>query len=50
MLLDLDKWNPFRFLRSHPAQQSASGGAGAPNTKSAKREVKCATDWRHANG
>ncbi|CAD6554884.1 hypothetical protein LMG28727_05789 [Paraburkholderia kirstenboschensis] len=32
MHLDLDKWNPFRFLRSHPAQQSASGSAGAPHT------------------
>ena len=29
MPLDLDKWNPFRFLRSH-GQKSASGGAGAP--------------------
>jgi HSP20 family protein len=30
MPLDLDKWNPFRFLRSHSAQKSASGYAGAP--------------------
>ncbi|MFM0514168.1 Hsp20/alpha crystallin family protein [Paraburkholderia sp. RL17-373-BIF-A] len=30
MLLDLDKWNPFRFLRSHSAQTSASDHAGAP--------------------
>ncbi|KAE8754583.1 Hsp20 family protein [Paraburkholderia madseniana] len=30
MLLDLDKWNPFRFLRSHPAQKNASGQTGAP--------------------
>ncbi|WOD13887.1 Hsp20/alpha crystallin family protein [Paraburkholderia kirstenboschensis] len=32
MLLDLDKWNPFRFSRSHPAQKIASGDAGAPGT------------------
>jgi HSP20 family protein len=32
MPLDLDKWNPFRFLRLHPAQKSASGGADAPRT------------------
>ena len=32
MLLDLDKWNPFRFLRSHPGQESASCHAGAPRT------------------
>jgi HSP20 family protein len=32
MPLDLEKWNPFRFLRSHPAQKSASGHAGAPRT------------------
>lgn len=32
MLLDLDKWNPFRFSRSHPAQKMASGDAGAPRT------------------
>ena len=32
MPLDLDKWNPFQFLRSHPAQKSASGGADAPRT------------------
>ncbi len=32
MPLDLDKWNPFRFLRSHPTQKSASGGADAPRT------------------
>jgi HSP20 family protein len=32
MPLDLDKWNPFRFLRSHPAPKSASGGADAPGT------------------
>jgi len=31
MALDLDKWNPFRFLRSHP-QKGASGHAGAPRT------------------
>ncbi|MEM5370711.1 Hsp20/alpha crystallin family protein [Paraburkholderia azotifigens] len=31
MPLDLDKWNPFRFLRSH-AHTSASGGAGASRT------------------
>ncbi len=31
MPLDLDKWNPFRFLRSH-AHKSASGGAGALRT------------------
>jgi HSP20 family protein len=31
MPLDLDKWNPFRFLRSH-AQKGASGPAGAPRT------------------
>jgi HSP20 family protein len=30
MLLDLDKWNPFRFLRSHPAQKNASGQTGGP--------------------
>ncbi|MEM5460426.1 Hsp20/alpha crystallin family protein [Paraburkholderia phytofirmans] len=32
MPLDLDKWNPFRFLRSHSAQKSASDRAGAPRT------------------
>jgi HSP20 family protein len=32
MPLDLDKWNPFRFLRSHSAQKGASGGADAPRT------------------
>lgn len=32
MPLDLDKWNPFRFLRSHPTQKGASGGADAPRT------------------
>ncbi|HEY3600206.1 MAG TPA: Hsp20/alpha crystallin family protein [Paraburkholderia sp.] len=32
MPLDLDKWNPFRFLRSRPAQKNASGHAGAPCT------------------
>ncbi len=31
MALDLDKWNPFRFLRSH-AQKGASGRADAPRT------------------
>lgn len=31
MPLDLDKWNPFRFLRSH-AQKGASGHVGAPRT------------------
>jgi len=31
MPLDLDKWNPFRFLRSH-APKGASGHAGAPPT------------------
>jgi HSP20 family protein len=29
MALDLEKWNPFRFIRSH-AQQGASGHAVAP--------------------
>ncbi|MFL9913216.1 hypothetical protein [Paraburkholderia sp. RL17-337-BIB-A] len=32
MPLDLDKWNPLRFLRSHSAQKTASGHAGAPRT------------------
>ncbi|ACD19848.1 Hsp20/alpha crystallin family protein [Paraburkholderia phytofirmans] len=32
MPLDLDKWNPFRFLRSHPAQKNAAGRADAPRT------------------
>ncbi|MGE8163631.1 Hsp20/alpha crystallin family protein [Paraburkholderia sp. NPDC080076] len=32
MPLDLDKWNPFRFLRSHSAQKSASDRADAPRT------------------
>ncbi|REE21742.1 HSP20 family protein [Paraburkholderia sp. BL27I4N3] len=32
MLLDLDKWNPFRFLRSDSAQEKASGPAGASRT------------------
>src|ERR1700748_3568825 len=32
MPLDLDKWNPFRFLRSNSAQRSAAGGAGADGT------------------
>ena len=31
MALDLDRWNPFRFLRSH-AQKGASGRADAPRT------------------
>ncbi|MBP0588252.1 Hsp20/alpha crystallin family protein [Paraburkholderia sp. LEh10] len=31
MPLDLDKWNPFRFLRSH-AKKGASGHAAAPRT------------------
>jgi HSP20 family protein len=32
MPLDLDKWNPFRFLRSNSAQRSAAGQAGADGT------------------
>ena len=32
MHLDLEKWNPFRFLRSHPAPKSASGDAAGPRT------------------
>lgn len=32
MPLDLEKWNPFRFLRSHAAQKKESGDAGAPLT------------------
>ncbi len=32
MPLDLDKWNPFRFLRPHPGQKSTSGHAVAPPT------------------
>ena len=31
MAVDLDKWNPFRFLRSH-VQKGASDQAGAPRT------------------
>ncbi|MCC8397609.1 Hsp20/alpha crystallin family protein [Paraburkholderia sp. MMS20-SJTR3] len=31
MHLDLDKWNPFRFLRSHSAQKTAAVGASAPH-------------------
>lgn len=31
MALDLDKWNPFRFLRSH-TQKGTSDHAGAPRT------------------
>ncbi|SOE87237.1 HSP20 family protein [Burkholderia sp. YR290] len=32
MPLDLEKWNPFRFLRSHPSQKNESSQAGAPRT------------------
>jgi HSP20 family protein len=32
MLLDLDKWNPFRFSRSHAAQKTALTDAGAART------------------
>lgn len=33
MHLDLERWNPFRFLRSHPAQKSASGDAAGPRPR-----------------
>ena len=52
MPLDLDKWNPFRFLRSHPAQHSASGQAGAPRTghESARRNGQQTGGAQTGNG
>jgi len=39
MPLDLEKWNPFRFLRSHPAQKSASAeAAGSPARQQSARQ------------
>jgi HSP20 family protein len=52
MLLDLDKWNPFRFLRSHPAQKSASGQTGAPriNQESARQTGQQTGGTQTGNG
>ncbi|MFL9912328.1 Hsp20/alpha crystallin family protein [Paraburkholderia sp. RL17-337-BIB-A] len=52
MLLDLDKWNPFRFLRSHPAQKNASGQTGAPriNQESARQNGQQAGGRQTGNG
>ncbi|MFM0005146.1 Hsp20/alpha crystallin family protein [Paraburkholderia dipogonis] len=52
MLLDLDKWNPFRFLRSHPAQKNASGQTGGPriNQESAWQTRQQTGGTQTANG
>ncbi|MFM0627016.1 Hsp20/alpha crystallin family protein [Paraburkholderia xenovorans] len=52
MLLDLDKWNPFRFLRLHPAQKNASGQTGAPriNQESARQNGQQTGGTQTGNG
>ncbi|MFM0258098.1 Hsp20/alpha crystallin family protein [Paraburkholderia sediminicola] len=52
MLLDLDKWNPFRFLRSHPAQNNASGQTGGPriNQESARQTRQQTGGTQTGNG
>ncbi|MFM0012107.1 Hsp20/alpha crystallin family protein [Paraburkholderia sediminicola] len=52
MLLDLDKWNPFRFLRSHPAQKNASNQPGAPriNQESARQNGQQTGGTQTGNG
>lgn len=52
MLLDLDKWNPFRFLRSHRAQKSATGQTDAPraNPVSARQNGQQTGGTQAGNG
>jgi HSP20 family protein len=52
MPLDLDKWNPFRFLRSHSSRGSASGQAGTERTiqQGAQQNGQQTGDTQTANG